>query len=77
MWQPLSTVVIPRMQKLYPISENLIYQPIGFVDPPQPDISAKMFQVLRLADSREWIMKRGIDEIDHSQRCLPVGADPE
>jgi hypothetical protein len=55
--------MVSRLEKYNAIGEYFVYKSIDFVYPARPDISTKLFQVLRLSDSAERLAHHSVHQI--------------
>ena len=70
------SVVITCLQKVYPLISHTVYQSVFLRNSPRPAALKHVSKGLRLSHSLERITKDGIDQIEDSQSCPPIGFDP-
>jgi hypothetical protein len=55
--------MVSRLEKYNSIGEHLVHESIDFVYPARPDISTKLFQVLRLSDATERLAHHSVHQV--------------
>ena len=65
-----------RLQKVYAIVTDQIDQAIHASDAPRPDVRANLFEVLGLANSREWVSHHSLDQVKDSESRLSICINP-
>lgn len=68
--------MVSRLEKDHPVAQHLVHEAIDFIDTPRPHIPTKLFQMLRLSDSAEWLTHHCIHEIENPKRRLSISIGP-
>ena len=70
------SVVITRLENVDEAIRDTVNEPVLLSDTPTPYIGAQVLQWLRLADAREGITARGLDQFEHLRGELAVVLHP-
>ena len=70
------SVVVTSLKEIDDLVTGAVNQPVFLRNASRPTAREQVFEWLRLACALEWIAHYSFDEIQHPERCDPVGLDP-
>jgi hypothetical protein len=68
--------VVPSLKKVNPVFCHPVYEPVLLCDSPRPATFQQVTKRLRLSCALKRIAQNCLDEIEDSERRVPVGFDP-